>query len=91
LTNYARWLRRLTKLQDAEALTLDFVLADDAALKTGVDRAVTLEHGGVSYRLAPPEVIIDLKKRRMSPKDRNDIAGLERLIHGNPDHDEGAA
>jgi hypothetical protein len=72
-------IRRLVKIQDRDALVVDFLLAD-GALRDGVDRAVTLDLGKATVRVAPPETIIALKKNRLSAKDKDDIAGLEKLL-----------
>lgn len=72
-------IRRLTKLKDSDAIVLDFLLAD-GALARGVTDRVILKRGAQTYALAPPEVIIALKRGRMSAKDQSDIEGLENLI-----------
>lgn len=71
-------LRRLTKIAGEDCLVLDLVLADEA-LREALDRPMALELDGVTYAVAPPDVLIALKRRRLSPRDRDDIAALERL------------
>ena len=72
-------IRRLTKLVDRDALVLDCLLADGEYVQ-GIERAMTLEYRGQSYRVVPPDVLIALKRGRMSPKDISDIAQLEKLL-----------
>jgi hypothetical protein len=74
-------IRRLTKIQEGDVLVVDFLLAD-GPLVEGLERKVALEHEGHTYAVAPPHVIIALKKGRMSDQDRLDIAALSKLIEG---------
>jgi hypothetical protein len=57
-------------------------MADDPLLAGGIQRAVQLDLSGRQVSVAPPDVIILLKRGRMSPKDQSDIAGLQRLLEG---------
>lgn len=77
-------IRRLTKIVEKTLLSCDFLLADDET-KAGVQHRYTFKLGNVPVHLAPPEIIIVLKKRRNSQKDLGDIEGLEKLIRGTPD------
>ncbi len=79
-------IRRLTKLAPDDVLILDFLLAD-GGLAEGLSRRVILEHQGHRYAVAPPDVIIGMKRGRMSAKDRNDIEGLQRLLDSEPPDD----
>lgn len=72
-------MRRLTKMSDGDALSLDFLFAD-GDLRRGLDERVAIEHAGQVYFVAPIEVIIDLKRRRLSSQDRVDIEGLEKRL-----------
>jgi hypothetical protein len=74
-------IRRLTKLEGVEALALDFVLAD-GDLPEGLKRSTRLEQDGHSYPVAPPDVLISLKEKRMSPQDESDIRELRKLRKG---------
>lgn len=72
-------IRRLTKLPEDDVLVLDFLLAD-GDLADGLARRVIVEYRGHCYAVAPPDIIIRLKRGRMSAKDRSDIEGLERIL-----------
>ena len=72
-------IRRLTKIEPDDVLTLDLLLAD-GRFAAALDSAVQVDHGGGTLRVARPEAIIELKKLRLSARDELDIAGLERLI-----------
>jgi hypothetical protein len=72
-------IRRLTKLEPPDALVLDFLLAG-GSFRAGVERALVLTVRGRCVRVAPVEILIALKRSRMSDKDRSDIAGLEKLL-----------
>ncbi|HUT26319.1 MAG TPA: hypothetical protein VM492_18465, partial [Sumerlaeia bacterium] len=72
-------IRRLTKVLGDNVLVLDFVLAGEDFAE-GIEKSLRLRHGGREYRIVPPDVLIALKKGRMSAKDRSDIEGLQRLL-----------
>lgn len=72
-------IRRLVKIEGADALVLDFILAD-GPLAEGLERRITLSHNGRAFDVAPPDVIIAMKRERMSTKDRGDIEGLQRIL-----------
>lgn len=72
-------IRRLVKIEGADVLVLDFILAD-GPLAEGLERRITLIHNGRAFEVAPPDVIIAMKKERMSTKDRGDIEGLQRIL-----------
>ncbi len=74
-------LRRLVKIVGEEVVNLDFILADDQFTE-GVRKAETISFQGCKYSIASPEVIIALKEKRMSAKDRNDIEQLRKLMEG---------
>lgn len=77
-------IRRLTKLSEEGALVCDFLLAD-APYHTGITDRNRIARDGTELYLAPPEVLVKLKRARMSEKDRGDIEGLQRLIDGEED------
>jgi len=72
-------LRRLTKIKGEDVVVLDFILAD-GNLGSGLDGSVRVTYRGEEYSVSTPEVLIALKRNRMSPKDRNDIEGLQKII-----------
>lgn len=72
-------IRRLTKFIQEDAIVCDFLLAD-GGLREEIAKGSRFTIGGGQVLLAPPEVIIELKRRRMSEKDRGDIEGLEKFI-----------
>lgn len=81
-------IRRLTKLIEREALVLDFLLAD-GAFEEGLRRRAKLIYKGRPVYVARPDVIIDLKKLRMSRKDIVDIEGLRIVADGqSPESDQ---
>lgn len=77
-------IRRLTKIIGTDAMVLDFLLAD-GGLQEGLEKAVSIALGDRAIRVAPAETIIELKKARLSAKDRNDIEGLQRYLEGQQD------
>lgn len=72
-------IRRLTKLVDGDAVMLDFLFADGDLIR-GIDECARLEVEGEVHRVARPEILIQLKRGRMSDQDKIDIDGLTRLI-----------
>ena len=72
---------KITAGQGASKLVvgLDFILADENMI-AGIDKSIEIESGGGAYSVAPPDVIIALKRARMSAKDRGDIEGLQKLL-----------
>ncbi len=73
--------RRLVKIEDADTLVLDFLLAD-GPFKDAFQKSYSFELADQVITLADPQTLIDLKKGRMSNKDRSDIEGLEKLLRG---------
>ena len=71
-------INRLTKIQDGDALVLDFLLAE-AGFVDAVHQSIPLPYKDRVFRVAPVDTIIELKKLRMSAKDENDIAGLRKV------------
>ncbi|MBX7245544.1 MAG: hypothetical protein K1X53_08590 [Candidatus Sumerlaeaceae bacterium] len=74
-------INRLTKIQDGDALVLDFLLAEEE-FADAVHQSIPLPYKDRVFRVAPVDTIIELKKRRMSAKDENDIAGLRKAKEG---------
>ncbi len=72
-------IRRLTKFVGSECLVIDFLFANSETAK-GIDAAISLEHRGRTFKIAPPDVIITLKEGRMSDQDQMDIKGLRRIM-----------
>jgi hypothetical protein len=72
-------LRRLTKMEGEDIVVLDFVLAD-GDLASSLDGSVKITYRGQEYSVAAPKALIALKMNRMSPKDRNDIEGLQKIV-----------
>ena len=77
-------IRRLTKIAQADVLVLDFLLADELTSK-GLEQPVMYPFGDTRIPLAPVEVIVNLKRRRMSRKDIADLEGLEDLLQRKAD------
>lgn len=73
-------IRRLTRIKGADVLVIDFLLADDRT-RHALQGPVLIPFRGELLPLAPVEVLIDLKRRRMSPKDVSDIRGLEAKLN----------
>ena len=73
-------IRRLTKIENDDAVVLDFILADRESLQDAIRDAMVFAVRSGTVRVAPPGAIIELKKGRMSTKDVADIAGLERYL-----------
>src|SRR4051812_29555938 len=72
-------IRRLTKIEGADVMVMDFLLAD-GDYEQELATAHRLEYLGEQMSVAKPETIIRLKRGRMSDKDRIDIAALERKL-----------
>lgn len=70
---------RLTKIEDIHVMVMNFLLAD-GNLERGLEAPRTFVYRDINIKAARPEVIVELKRGRMSDKDRIDIAGLEKLI-----------
>lgn len=73
-------IRRLTKIVNEEVIVCDFLLAD-GELRGELGKGSRFKIGDGEIFLAQPELIVELKRRRMSEKDRGDIEGLEKFIH----------
>ena len=60
-------------------MVIDFILGE-GKIKQGIDRALSIEYMNRIFKIVPPDILIQMKKSRMSKKDRNDIEGLKRLL-----------
>lgn len=74
-------IRRLVKIEGADTLVLDFLLAD-GDLSNAFDTAVAYTIEGVKIRVVDIPTLIHLKRGRMSDKDKLDIANLEKVLRG---------
>lgn len=72
-------MRRLSKVVGEDVLVLDFLFADDET-RPALDAPLLYPLREGKVPVAPPQIIIALKKRRLSKKDINDIAGLEEML-----------
>lgn len=74
-------IRRLTKFEGSNVLVLDFLFAEGKFME-GIHRAIKINYQNQEYCIAPPDIIMEMKKGRMSNKDKNDIEGLKKLLEG---------
>ncbi len=74
-------IRRLVKVVEADHLVLDFLLAD-GELKNAFSKSLTYQLQDNQIRLVDPRTLIELKRGRLSSKDKMDIEGLQKLLDG---------
>lgn len=72
-------IRRLTKIEKTDVVTLDLLLADPP-LDRLLQSSASIIRGDTRIHVAQPNALIQLKKLRSSPRDELDIAGLKRVL-----------
>jgi hypothetical protein len=75
-------IRRLTKIEGADVMVIDFLLAD-GEYERELGNALRFVHQGQAVNVARPETLIRLKQGRMSDVDKVDIAALKKKLSEN--------